>query len=51
MSRLRFTTSSPRSYGLTRPVHDPIQRYRIFGPIQPMDRPGVFQRLLELLRW
>jgi len=37
-----------RSRATGRPALDPGTRLHIHGPIQPMERPGLLQRLLGL---
>jgi len=46
MSSATFRSSRPHSSILPRPHTDAHQRYRTYGPIQPMAKPGFFERLL-----
>lgn len=46
MSSLTIRSSRPHSSILPRPHTDAHQRLRTYGPIQPMDQPGFFDRLL-----
>jgi len=46
MTSARFRSSRPDSSILPRPHTDAHQRYRTYGPIQPMERQGFFERLL-----
>lgn len=41
----RFTTSRPCTWVEPRPVQDASARYRMHGPILPMDEPGFLSRL------
>ena len=45
MASATFHSSRPHSSILPRPHTDPHQRYRTYGPIQPMEQPGFFERL------
>lgn len=45
MSTLRYHGSRPNEWFAPRPHRDPHQRYLTYGPIQPMDRPGLLERL------
>jgi len=46
MTAYRFRSSRPHEWILPRPHTDPHQRYRTYGPIQPMDEPSFLERLL-----
>jgi hypothetical protein len=41
----RYTSSRPHDTALPRQHLDAHARYRVFGPIQPMEQPGFLQRL------
>jgi hypothetical protein len=45
MSSLTFRTSRPDSWTSPRPYSDASLRRLIHGPIQPMEQPGLLQRL------
>ena len=45
MASLSYRTSRPDPWAVPRPYSDPSLRYRIHGPIQPMEEPGFFARL------
>ena len=45
MSALRYHGSRPNEWFTPRPHRDAHQRYLTYGPIQPMDRPGLLERL------
>ncbi|MFC0204791.1 hypothetical protein [Novosphingobium soli] len=42
-------TDGTRRSSMGRPSLDPVLRRRIYGPIRPMETPGILQRLLG--RW
>lgn len=46
MTAYRFRSSRPHEWILPRPHIDAHQRYRTYGPIQPMDEPSFLERLL-----
>ncbi|XUU60389.1 hypothetical protein ACRAQ6_12620 [Erythrobacter sp. HA6-11] len=47
MTRYSFRSSQPDSWVAPRPYSDPNLRMRKYGRIQPMEGPGLFQRLLR----
>lgn len=47
MSSAVFRSSRPHNWVLPRPHTDAHQRYLTYGPIQPMDEPGFFDRLFQ----
>ena len=49
MSAMRYRSSRPDDWVMPRPHRDAHQRYLTYGPIQPMDQPGLLERLLELI--
>ena len=48
MSNLSYRSSRPDSWVQPRPYQDATQRFMKHGPIQPMEQPGFFSRLLGL---
>ena len=48
MSGLSFRSSRPDSWVQPRPFSDASQRYRMHGPIRPMEEPGFLTRLFGL---
>lgn len=46
MSSFNFRSSRPDHWTLPRPYRDASMRYHVHGPIQPMEEPGFFARLL-----
>lgn len=46
MSAFSYRGSKPAQWVQPRPPMNACQRFRIYGPIQPMERPGLFGRLL-----
>jgi hypothetical protein len=48
MSGLSFRTSRPDSWVQPRPYSDPSSRFRKYGPIRPMEEPGLLSRLFGL---
>jgi len=46
MPSATFRSSRPHSSIMPRPHTDAHQRYQTYGPIQPMEKPGFFERLL-----
>jgi hypothetical protein len=48
MSGLSFRSSRPDRWVQPRPYSDASQRYQIFGPIRPMEEPGLLARLFGL---
>jgi hypothetical protein len=45
---MRFHTSNPDPWTMPRQRSDASQRFRIHGPIQPMEsEPGFFKRLFS----
>ena len=42
-----YRSSSPDRWTHPRPYTDASQRYAKFGALQPMDRPGFWQRLIR----
>jgi hypothetical protein len=46
MSSLTFRSSRPDCWTSPRPYSDASLRRRAHGPIQPMERPSLWQRLL-----
>jgi len=48
MAKLTYRSSSPDTWTHPRSHQDPELRRRKFGPIQPMDKPGLLARLLGL---
>lgn len=50
MSAYRFRTSRTPGSGDGRSIRNPCERYRVFGPIQPMEEDqGLLGRLLSRL--
>ncbi|WP_347304062.1 hypothetical protein V5740_05465 [Croceibacterium sp. TMG7-5b_MA50] len=48
MSSLSFRSSQPDRWTMPRPHQDASTRYRIYGPILPMEeRPGFLARFLR----
>jgi len=45
VSAFSYRSSRPSEWIQPRPHRDAHQRYLTYGPIQPMDRPGLFQRI------
>lgn len=45
MSGLTFRSSRPDGWTQPRPFRDASLRHQMFGPIRPMEEPGLFQRL------
>ena len=48
MSAMRFRTSRADGWIMPRPHCDAHQRYLTYGPIQPMEQPGLLERLVGL---
>jgi hypothetical protein len=48
MSSLTFRSSRPDNWTLPRPHSDPSLRYHKHGPIQPLQQPTFWERLLGL---
>jgi len=48
MSTRTFRSSRPDAWVLPKPYSDASLRYRKHGPIQPMDRPTLWERLTGL---
>lgn len=42
-----FHRSPPDQWSNPRPYSDPASRYRKYGPVRPMEEPGIFSRLSE----
>lgn len=49
MSAMRFRSSRPDDWVMPRPHLDAHQRYQTYGPIQPMDKPGLLERMIDRL--
>lgn len=47
MAKATFRSSPPDAWTLPRPFTDPSLRFAKFGPLQPMERPGFWERLLR----
>ena len=47
MSSLSYRSSRPDRWSTPRPYQDASLRLRTHGPIQPMDQPSLFSRLLR----
>ena len=47
MTRYSFHSSRPDAWVAPRPYSDASLRMRKHGRIQPMERPGLFERLLR----
>ncbi|ANY19455.1 hypothetical protein A6F68_00930 [Tsuneonella dongtanensis] len=45
MSGLSFRTSRPDTWVQPRPHSDPSTRFRMHGPIRPMEEPGLLARI------
>jgi len=45
MSSYTFRSSRPDGWTMPRPHRDASLRYRMHGPIQPMEEPGFLARL------
>jgi hypothetical protein len=45
MSSFSFRSSRPDGWTMPRPHRDPSLRYRMHGPIQPMEEPSFLARL------
>ncbi|WP_168194200.1 hypothetical protein [Altererythrobacter sp. TH136] len=45
MSGLSFRSSRPDSWVHPRPFHDASTRHQMYGPIRPMEEPGLLARL------
>ncbi|BBC71873.1 conserved hypothetical protein [Altererythrobacter sp. B11] len=45
MSSLSFRSSRPDSWTMPRPYRDASLRYATYGPIRPMEQPGLLARL------
>ncbi|MGX7925096.1 hypothetical protein ACWPMX_00830 [Tsuneonella sp. HG094] len=45
MSGLSFRSSRPDPWVQPRPFTDASQRFRMHGPIRPMEEPSLFARL------
>lgn len=45
MSSLSFRSSRPDSWTMPRPYRDASMRYATYGPIRPMEQPGLLARL------
>lgn len=43
---MRYHSSRPDHWTSPRPVQDASARLRTHGPVQPMEQPGFFARLL-----
>lgn len=48
MSGLSFRSSRPDSWMQPRPHSDPSTRLRKYGPIRPMEEPGLIARLFGM---
>jgi len=48
MSGLSYRSSRPDSWVQPRPFSDASRRYQIFGPIRPMEEPGLLARLFGM---
>ncbi|MCB2076001.1 MAG: hypothetical protein H6917_02335 [Novosphingobium sp.] len=46
MTAYRFRSSRPHEWIMPRPHVDAHQRFLTYGPVQPMDRPSFWDRLL-----
>lgn len=46
MSSLSYRSSRPDGWTQPRPYSDASLRYMTHGPVQPMEEPGFFARLL-----
>jgi len=49
MATLCFRSSRPDKWVMPRPYSDPSLRKRAYGPIRPMEEPGLFERLWRAL--
>jgi hypothetical protein len=47
MSAPRYFGSRPHEWLAPRPQCDASQRYHTYGPIQPMDQPGILWQLFR----
>lgn len=47
MSAFSYHGSRSNEWFSPRPHRDAHQRYRTYGPIQPMDQPGLLERLFR----
>lgn len=45
MSAHRYHGSRPNEWLAPRPHRDASQRYQTYGPVQPMDEPGLLWRM------
>jgi hypothetical protein len=43
----RYLSSRPHASIIPRPQLDAHDRYRIYGPVQPMERPGLLEKLFR----
>ncbi|HKX77109.1 MAG TPA: hypothetical protein VJM34_01150 [Novosphingobium sp.] len=51
MTSTVFRSSRPTEWVLPRPHTDAHMRYQNYGPIQPMDEPGLLERIFGFLRF
>ncbi|HEX7712027.1 MAG TPA: hypothetical protein VF418_13935 [Sphingomonadaceae bacterium] len=52
MPSQRYSCSRPDNWSLPRQVMDPCTRRKVYGPIRPMESPGLFERIFGLgRRW
>lgn len=51
MASSSYRNSRPDGWIMPRPHIDAHQRFQTYGPIQPMDEPGFFERLARRLRF
>ncbi|MCB2087350.1 MAG: hypothetical protein R3E18_10210 [Sphingomonadaceae bacterium] len=50
MSSLTFRSSRPDSWTMPRAHRDASQRYMAYGPIRPMEEPGLIEKLASIFR-
>jgi hypothetical protein len=50
MPSQRYSCSRPDNWSLPRQAMDPCTRRKVYGPIRPMEAPGLFERLFGLSR-
>ena len=50
MSSLTFRSSRADSWTSPRAHRDASQRFMAYGPIRPMEEPGLLERLIRLFR-